>query len=513
MNYNNYINKQIAKHVILIVAPVAFFLLSCLAISNDYNKFKAKKNMMSELIRLSYEIIDSTQTNCNSVIPKAYGIKKEFQNIEFVTYKNITNGSLGSLKERGCFSLSERLYPSNVNWPSGLQAPESAFLLAEVIDKITKSKTIRVILKNNTHYVEIGIDQQLSDTILNKNNANFIFLLNYNFQKWFDIEYFQDDFSTAIFKPLTSFLYIDYKKLTILLFISLSLSLLIAFITYRVLSTNQYFSELLKYRLIYQYFSRYLKTRAITFNLQPIVNSRNNSVFSFEVLCRLSQSGTAPRCLKYLDAKTDFLLFKTAIISINELIRGKLSSKIIYSFNLKPETIIEYRDDPFWSVIENLIKFNGKKFILEITEDSLALSEKDNLLYSLKKISQHGIEFSIDDFGVGHSNLSRISELDIDCIKIDRSIITNIEKNQLILSSLVDYCNTKGIRIIAEGVESKSLIHALNNSHIFLHQGFVYSKAKPASYWVEYFSTQKIKPKNSHSTKDISISGISGEEP
>lgn len=495
MLYSNYINKYIAKHVILIIVPVAFILCSYLFLNHDYNKFNSRTTSISEFIQQSYEVISINEKNndpydCNVVINNIYKLKKTFGNIKFATYKHIIHGGLGHLHERECFSLSKLLLPSNANWSDTLQAPESAFLLSKVIDKVTQTENVRVILKNNTHHLEIGLSQKLSDNILNNYDTRSVFSIDYDFQKWFDIEYFDVKLSIMPIKRLASGPYIDYKNLLVYLLLSLALSLSIAFFTYKALSRSQHFSTLLKRRLIYPYFSRYLKTKTITFNYQPIVDSQDNSIFAFEVLCRLGQSGAAPRCLQYLDAKTDFLLFKTAIISTVELIGDKLSSKVMYSFNLKPETIIEYLDDPFWSDIEYLIKSNGKKFILEITEDSLEQSEQDNLRHSLKKISQYGMELSIDDFGVGHSNLSRISELDIDCIKIDRSLIANIENSRPLLSLLTDYCDTKGIRIIAEGIESKSLINTLNTSSIFLHQGFIYSKAKPASYWIEYFSNK-----------------------
>lgn len=57
-------------------------------------------------------------------------------------------------------------------------------------------------------------------------------------------------------------------------------------------------------------------------------------------------------------------------------------------------------------------------------------------------------------------------ELDIDCINNDRDLIANIENSHLTLLLLTDYCDAKRIRIIAEGIESKSLI---NYSKYFLY--------------------------------------------
>lgn len=86
---------------------------------------------------------------------------------------------------------------------------------------------------------------------------------------------------------------------------------------------------------------------------------------------------------------------------------------------------------------------------------------------------------ALDDFGTSCSALSRIGELPIDCIKIDKSFIDNMvfrEKHRLIIKDLISMCHKLGLRVVAEGVEQDIQRRYLLESGCDVMQGYLYSK-------------------------------------
>lgn len=119
---------------------------------------------------------------------------------------------------------------------------------------------------------------------------------------------------------------------------------------------------------------------------------------------------------------------------------------------------------------------------LEITETTLESTERAiDIINTLKDL---GVMFAIDDFGTGHSSLSRLKQLPIDALKIDRSFISKIADegdDKAIVAAIIAMAHSLGLRVIAEGVETRSqldVLQALNCDEI---QGFYFSKPVPAS--------------------------------
>ena len=88
---------------------------------------------------------------------------------------------------------------------------------------------------------------------------------------------------------------------------------------------------------------------------------------------------------------------------------------------------------------------------IEITE-SLLSKDTSDIVKTLQNLHDMGIQIAIDDFGTGYSNLSRLKELPIDQLKIDRSFVCEIDnntKNQAILNAII---------VIAAGMESYNFV-------------------------------------------------------
>jgi len=114
-------------------------------------------------------------------------------------------------------------------------------------------------------------------------------------------------------------------------------------------------------------------------------------------------------------------------------------------------------------------------FEIEITE-SMAMLEAEAVHARLNAVRQAGINIAIDDFGTGFSNLSLLSRLPCNQLKIDRSLVKNIctsVKSRQILESIVVMAHAMGHKIVAEGVETVEQYDLLRRSGCDELQGFL----------------------------------------
>ena len=115
----------------------------------------------------------------------------------------------------------------------------------------------------------------------------------------------------------------------------------------------------------------------------------------------------------------------------------------------------------------------------EITEREYVDYSIDNINNKIDKVRSMGIKVSLDDFGTGNLNLSFSMNIDIDTIKIDRSLINKIGQNKKIdylLRFMIDLANKNNINLVAEGIETEEQIKFLINTGYELGQGYYFSK-------------------------------------
>jgi EAL domain-containing protein (putative c-di-GMP-specific phosphodiesterase class I) len=119
---------------------------------------------------------------------------------------------------------------------------------------------------------------------------------------------------------------------------------------------------------------------------------------------------------------------------------------------------------------------------LEITE-SLLLDEPAVVLRNLEALRRDGVLISIDDFGTGYSSLSYLRQLPIDCLKIDRSFVVEIDngKGDLFAQTIVEIARKLGVDTVAEGVETQAQVDRLRELGCDTAQGFLYAYPMPAS--------------------------------
>ncbi|MDH5370788.1 MAG: EAL domain-containing protein, partial [Gammaproteobacteria bacterium] len=105
-----------------------------------------------------------------------------------------------------------------------------------------------------------------------------------------------------------------------------------------------------------------------------------------------------------------------------------------------------------------------------------------------------GLSFSIDDFGTGHSSLSRLRQLPVSELKIDKSFVIDMLSNkddEVIVKSTIELAQSLGIRICAEGVETAEVMQQLNHWRCDIVQGYHISKALPAPKITEFIKKSR----------------------
>lgn len=118
---------------------------------------------------------------------------------------------------------------------------------------------------------------------------------------------------------------------------------------------------------------------------------------------------------------------------------------------------------------------------LEITETA-AMENANSTIETLNSLAAMGVLFYMDDFGTGYSSLSYLHRMPIDALKIDRSFISQMEKDDIsrsIVQAITTLSHVLNMRVIAEGVESASQFEAVRKMGCDFAQGFYFSKGLP----------------------------------
>ena len=138
------------------------------------------------------------------------------------------------------------------------------------------------------------------------------------------------------------------------------------------------------------------------------------------------------------------------------------------------------------SVLEELApEPNILQLDLEITET--ALERTENMIDIINILKNRGVMFAIDDFGTGHSSLSRLKQLPVDSLKIDRSFIRDLDDagedgdDKAITAAIIAMGHSLGLRVIGEGVETRSQLDVLRSLDCDEIQGFYFSRPVPAA--------------------------------
>lgn len=134
---------------------------------------------------------------------------------------------------------------------------------------------------------------------------------------------------------------------------------------------------------------------------------------------------------------------------------------------------------------------------IEITE-SILMANETQVQVALNIFKKNGIKVALDDFGTGYSSLSYLLKLDLDILKIDKSLIQGISQNfkeQKLVRTVIQLGKDLGLHVVAEGVETQAEFDSLVINNVDEIQGYYYSRPLTVLE-TEKLLLERIIPKN-----------------
>ncbi|MCP4718588.1 MAG: EAL domain-containing protein [Desulfobacteraceae bacterium] len=152
--------------------------------------------------------------------------------------------------------------------------------------------------------------------------------------------------------------------------------------------------------------------------------------------------------------------------------------KLSIAINLSPVTFLDTELPNLIIGMLSLYNVPPNFIIFEITESSM-IKDPSLAMEIMNRLTDSGIKISIDDFGTGYSSLAYLQRLPVSEVKIDKSFVTDMLKNQnddVIVKSIIDLGHNLSLNVVAEGVENKETAFALKKMGCDVLQGYYISK-------------------------------------
>ncbi len=213
-------------------------------------------------------------------------------------------------------------------------------------------------------------------------------------------------------------------------------------------------------------------------HFQPIYNLKDGSLKALELLIRVeSEEHGLLLPGQFLEqAKSYGLLTSLTRVCIKMVAKHYASlPNVIININLVPYMLKNHRIlNSFIHLFEEE-KLPLNRFCIEITEDENIPTRE--LISAVRQLKESGFTIAMDDFGTGYSSLDRLSVLEVDTVKIDRSILLTAESgNTAILEWAILLTKRLGIKTVVEGVETKKQLSLVKRLGADSVQGFLFSK-------------------------------------
>ena len=233
----------------------------------------------------------------------------------------------------------------------------------------------------------------------------------------------------------------------------------------------------LQERRCHEEFRRLINEELVSYHFQPIIDAKDGSVFAYEALMRVDlptlhspadvlRLAREENCLHEVERITFFCASSAyqALENAGKVVPSALLFvNSIASQYLTPDELSEY-SARYASILPRIV--------IEITEEE-GLDPK--ALRIKQTIPGSSGAFALDDYGSGYSNERSLLELSPNYIKIDLSIIRDIDTDankRQIVSNTVSYAHQRGMKVVAEGLETADEVRTVLSLGVDLLQGF-----------------------------------------
>jgi diguanylate cyclase (GGDEF)-like protein len=238
-----------------------------------------------------------------------------------------------------------------------------------------------------------------------------------------------------------------------------------------------------------------LEQDELRLHYQPRVHLASGELCAAEALLRWQhpQRGLVPPCDFIPVAESTGLIVPLGAWVIREVCRqqrawldaGLPAAPVAVNLSAR-----QFRHEGLVQFIEQALAENGleaRYLEVEITESAL-MEDMGQAQAMLRALKAAGVRISLDDFGTGHSSLSRLRHLPIDHLKIDQSFVRNLTTDPgdaAVCHAIIGLAHSLHMTVIAEGVETEGQANYLRQARCDEMQGYYYSRPQPAAGFAE----------------------------
>jgi len=241
-----------------------------------------------------------------------------------------------------------------------------------------------------------------------------------------------------------------------------------------------------------------IKPERLHMQFQPIYDLKKNRISGFEALARLNSEKyglISPLEFITIAEKTNMIAsFGESIITQALSFLHKLKENghdtIVVSINI---STIQMLEDGFTNWLLSMINemnVNPENVGIELTESVFAVKRLE-ISSVIDKLKDTGIKILIDDFGTGYSSFARVSEFNVDFLKIDKSFIdriTVLEQKETIIGDIISMSHKMGQYVVAEGVEHEEQLDYLRSHDCDRIQGYLIGKPMDEEEAIEFLN-------------------------
>lgn len=240
-----------------------------------------------------------------------------------------------------------------------------------------------------------------------------------------------------------------------------------------------------------------LKDNEFEVYYQPKINIKNNTLYGAEALVRWNHNGKMIPPSEFIPVfeknkfilKLDLYIFEQ-VCRDKKMWKEKYNQNLIVSVNVSREHFLDEHFLEKYLLIASKYGINPNEIDLEITE-SATIEAGIDIIEIMNKMKKLGFLISIDDFGTGYSSLSALQDMPADILKIDKSFVDRIGKNEKnIIDYILNIAKELNLKTIAEGVETEQQRDYLYEKGCDIIQGYYYAKPMPEKEFEEYMKKE-----------------------
>jgi EAL domain-containing protein (putative c-di-GMP-specific phosphodiesterase class I) len=253
--------------------------------------------------------------------------------------------------------------------------------------------------------------------------------------------------------------------------------------------------RLVEYRIMQEQLSRALDRNEFFLVYQPQVQLATGKVIGVEALLRWRHGGqviSPARFVPLLEKSREIIavgrwIVRDACRQLREW--NDAGYDVSVSINL---SAVQFNDNDFFRYITSPIEefqLDPRQLDFEITE-SLLVDDVNQATQRLTQLKMLGVSISIDDFGTGYSSLAYLRQFPLDRLKIDRAFVKDIpdDDDGVIARSIVVLAKALGLKVLAEGVETKAQLEFLQSLDCDECQGYLLNPPASAEEASKFFA-------------------------